>query len=102
MGTGVGPAAPKSRDLLGSLGCAQVVDFVQHRRRGEIVVDDLRVGHVSGVIEREPPAEADHPARQFRFTQNPAGHVDFMHALIAGFAVPFVPRETAVVLQALR
>ena len=73
--------------------------LVKHRGAREVIVDDLGVGHVARVVEREPTADAHYSPWQLRLAEHPSGDVDFVDALIARLAVACVPEEAAIVLQ---
>ena len=45
------PFSAEIGHLVGTFRLAQVVYLVEHGGGGEIVIDDLRIGHVAGVVE---------------------------------------------------
>ncbi len=45
------PLAAKRRHFAGALGLGKVMNLIKQRGRGKIVVDYLRVGDITGVVE---------------------------------------------------
>ena len=86
---------------LGVFPRPQVVNLIEHRRGGEVVVEDLRVGHLAGVVEEEPATDAHHPARQGRLAQQSPRDIDLVDSLVARFPVAHVPSKAAIILDAV-
>ena len=79
----------------------QVVDLVEDRRLGIVIIDDLRVGHLAGIVEDEPAADAHRPPRKARVAENPSCRVHLVYTLVARLAVAHVPGEAAIVLESV-
>jgi hypothetical protein len=77
----------------------QAAHFKDERGLFIAVVDDLRVGRFTVVHITETTTHAPHAGGKFRFTEEPAGDVHLVDALVAEVAVAVGPGPVPVVLE---